>query len=62
MARVTGVGKGPEFPEGKEPTMSSKLATNVGKADSAAKDTWLYQGYSDLADRVTVGLPPGQNF
>ncbi|MDN3506747.1 MAG: hypothetical protein P0S96_05915 [Simkaniaceae bacterium] len=59
MARVTGVGKGPEFPKDPGPKLSSKLAANVAHTDTAAKNTWLTQGFADLKGRVTVGPPPG---
>ncbi|NGX58918.1 MAG: hypothetical protein KR126chlam3_00059 [Chlamydiae bacterium] len=56
MARVTGVGKGPEFPpSGEGPQVSSTLAGNVGKVGTAAKSAVLYYGSADLTGRVSPG-------
>jgi hypothetical protein len=59
MARVTGVGKGPEFPEGEEPKVSSKLAKSVADTQKAAADTWMITGYADLQGRVSKGPVEG---
>jgi|GEM_PF-3516520 len=58
MARVTGVGKGPEFPNGEGPRLSSTLATNVAQTGAAAEKAWFITGHASLAGRVTVGPLP----